>query len=868
MAEGRRELVGRHDPLLEQDLLDARSTEMLRLDAGVPALGGEPTALDEAATEVPVSRVVHEVMVAREGRARNRAGRGRGRLAWALLVSRDMSDDDEKLTPFGGSFGGEARSEGGVAEGVVAVLRGALVTDGDGEASSLAAPAEEATSADEERRSETPSGPAEVVRLDVAEDGSLVYEASLEGLSAIDPTREGRRALRTSTLLRALAAAGRALKELHGDGRAHGDVRAGTVRHGEGRVALVTTRAPIDASALLAARLRAGADAAEVATVAPEVVSGEAATPAADVYGLGALAYSVLAARPPLGRLELRDITAELASRRLPRLLHRSLASSPEERPGVGVLAAALEAEADHLTTEEAEAGGREQWLVEPLRPVDRAERDERRERERDRERQGSSVSVILLLVLALGGFFVFIGVTALVVASWEIIGQNGRLILLALFTAAMGGVGIGLEYAKFRRSGLTLIVLSTALLWVNVGYLLVLMDLEDSTGAWCVGSAILTAWTFLLAGRRGSSILGTLTALGFLVAAVTFGDVISTGSVLGAMTYSGMIAAAYVGLAALGHAVGGRPLGLPFAIAAAVLGWSSAITGWAVLADAVHGGGTIDVFEQVAGSLWAYGLGALGLLLAWRLTGPYRIAALLASGVIVATAPTIEALVCYESLLYLFAAVWVGLGILAASFRAPVIARSSWGQPVGVLAGLTAVVPAAGILCLINCIDRDGLELLEEAMAPGAIFESRFVYLSAVLAISGGLTALGWLFSRHAERKAGYRLLEGAGLTLFFSVVTILSLPDADQELFYAALVLLGGAAVVGLGVVSRRTVLVAVGAGGLILNLFIQYFAKLSQVAHWGFVAVGFGLLLLALAVVYERKVKALLPAMKEWA
>ena len=50
--------------------------------------------------------------------------------------------------------------------------------------------------------------------------------------------------------------------------------------------------------------------------------------------------------------------------------------------------------------------------------------------------------------------------------------------------------------------------------------------------------------------------------------------------------------------------------------------------------------------------------------------------------------------------------------------------------------------------------------------------------------------------------------------------------------------------------------------------MNLCVQYFAKLSEELHWGLLALGFGLALLAFATLYERKIKVLLPELRTWA
>ena len=87
-------------------------------------------------------------------------------------------------------------------------------------------------------------------------------------------------------------------------------------------------------------------------------------------------------------------------------------------------------------------------------------------------------------------------------------------------------------------------------------------------------------------------------------------------------------------------------------------------------------------------------------------------------------------------------------------------------------------------------------------------------------------------------------------------------------EDWFYPLVLLVGGAVVIGLGVWQRRAVLVASAALALLLNLWLQYFAKLhDRVPTFGLL-LGFGVGLLAFGLLYERRVKRALPALKEWA
>jgi hypothetical protein len=62
-------------------------------------------------------------------------------------------------------------------------------------------------------------------------------------------------------------------------------------------------------------------------------------------------------------------------------------------------------------------------------------------------------------------------------------------------------------------------------------------------------------------------------------------------------------------------------------------------------------------------------------------------------------------------------------------------------------------------------------------------------------------------------------------------------------------------------------RLVLALASATVVLLVLCVQYFAKLAGALHWGLLAVGFGLIVLFFATLYERKLKQLLPEWSRW-
>jgi hypothetical protein len=62
-------------------------------------------------------------------------------------------------------------------------------------------------------------------------------------------------------------------------------------------------------------------------------------------------------------------------------------------------------------------------------------------------------------------------------------------------------------------------------------------------------------------------------------------------------------------------------------------------------------------------------------------------------------------------------------------------------------------------------------------------------------------------------------------------------------------------------------RLALALTSAAVMVLVLSVQYFAKLKSALHWGVLAVGFGILVLLAAALYERKLKQLLPDYSRW-
>lgn len=163
--------------------------------------------------------------------------------------------------------------------------------------------------------------------MDLAEGGSVDSLVRVRG--PLDP----------GEVVTVLAPVADALAALHGTGAVHGDVTAANVLLGtDGRPLL----ADLGAGRLLGT----GRSAATAGYAAPEVLSGVAPGPFADVHGLGAVGWFALTGAPPgpvAQRLPL-VLLAPGCPEDLVQVLVRAVSPDPQDRPGLAELVELLQA--------------------------------------------------------------------------------------------------------------------------------------------------------------------------------------------------------------------------------------------------------------------------------------------------------------------------------------------------------------------------------------------------------------------------------------------------------------------------------------------------------------------------------------------
>lgn len=218
---------------------------------------------------------------------------------------------------------------------------------------------------------------------------------------------------------------GKALRALHAEGLLHGDVRPGRVFRGDrgpllSGAATVRGLEPLDLQRV------------DMAYAAPEVLRRRAQTAAADVYGLGATLWSLLAGRPPFTgsvawsvrekalRGPVPPVPRDDVPERLTDLLMSAMADNPGERPTAAAFVQALEAADDATGLGEPVAGAEWSglagwsWDADDV-PADEAPEVRRDEPPQERPRRLGGVVAAVVAFAVLG---VALGVGALMSGS------------------------------------------------------------------------------------------------------------------------------------------------------------------------------------------------------------------------------------------------------------------------------------------------------------------------------------------------------------------------------------------------------------------------------------------------------------------
>lgn len=689
------------------------------------------------------------------------------------------------------------------------------------------------------------AGAARLARFDWDDEGRVTCDVELGALATIDATR-----LPFAALLDTLGVLCQVLRGAHALGQAHGDLGPETVRiTSEGKLVLLRPARSVPAGALLAARMGSGASPAGVAFAAPEVATAFEATPASDVYAVAALAHRLATGQPPLGQLDFRD-AAQGAMSPLASAIQRSLAASPHARPSIEALEGELRKAADDARAFAAVPAVRQPYrdagaaravpLVPAGSPAEVAARTA----------AASNVSAILTLLLVVGGTFVFAGAVWLVAVNWEALGQAGRFALLALVTGAILGGAQVAERSGYGRSGGALMVLGAELLWADGAYVLDITDHVGQWGAWAALGLAMTGVAFALGWARRSPAFGALAAAHFAVFTFCLGEVLKSDTKTGPALYALGVALAYALVAVVGHKARGAVLGAPFAVGACIVGWVSALAGLVLV---------FDDDWLVFGAAWPYAVAAVAVGLALVAPVGYRSAAAwVTAGGVLAVAPTVAALAQHERFAPLAVAVATGFALVVVAFRFGPIARESSRQTATALIGITNATVPTTLLFLGGCTSADGLAMLSGPHGRNMV---------ALVVVSALLVGSSYVFGKSAVKKEAYRVLELAGLSQLFGAFTFASAIRYD-DWFYPAVCVSVGAVVLALGVGTRRATLAVLASVALVANLSIQYFAKLRDAVPLSLLVLGFGVVLLVGGVLYERRVRHLLPRLREWA
>jgi serine/threonine-protein kinase len=180
---------------------------------------------------------------------------------------------------------------------------------------------------DEARRAAGISHPNVVTVFDEGEDGADAFMVMehVRGRTLREVVAE-RGALQPIEAARIVAQVADALDAAHAAGVIHCDVKPANVILDERGVAKLTDFG-------IARAARGPAEHELIATpryIAPERIEGKAPTPASDVYGLGLVAYELIAGQPPFEGVETEDLLRERLEGAVPSLRRARVGIAPE----------------------------------------------------------------------------------------------------------------------------------------------------------------------------------------------------------------------------------------------------------------------------------------------------------------------------------------------------------------------------------------------------------------------------------------------------------------------------------------------------------------------------------------------------------
>ena len=231
-------------------------------------------------------------------------------------------------------------------------------------------------------------------------------------------------------------------------------------------------------------------------------------------------------------------------------------------------------------------------------------------------------------------------------------------------------------------------------------------------------------------------------------------------------------------------------------------------------------------------------------------------------SAVVACASAGVMALVAPQHFGFLVLASALGGAVATAALRRDSEAAEPTSLGAVGVVGIACALGPPAFACLSRGLGAEGKGLL----VAGAAGAPLLAYLAVFILANAMVIALAVSASHLAPSER--RMLELGSVGTFFGVLGLLSLPHLERDYFFMSTLFVGGAVIIAFGLAKRRVLLVGATSVSLVLESFVQYFAKLHDALPWGLLALGFGLALLALALLFERKVRPHLPELARWA